>query len=83
MSPRDQFTHEEAVLLAKALAKAQARIVDLEEELKDSHEDKLRFRDYWLEDSEKVKQLEQANAALQSSLEMHEAANDITKDILP
>ena len=83
MSPRDQFTHEEAVLLAKALAKAQARIVDLEEELKDAHEEKLRFRDYWLEDSEKVKQLEQANASLQSSLEMHEAANDITKDILP
>jgi hypothetical protein len=59
MTPRDQFTHEEAVLLAKALAKAQARIVDLEQDLKDSEDEKNRYRDFWLEDSAKVKELEE------------------------
>jgi hypothetical protein len=81
MTPRNEFTQEEAVLLAKALAKCQAEIASLEEQLEDLGATKDQYRNYWLEECEKTKQLEEINAGLQSSVEMHEAANDITKDI--
>jgi hypothetical protein len=69
MSPRDKFTHEEAVLLAKALAKAQEEISRLEDMLEDANATKDLYRDYWVEECQKTKGLE-------ADLAKHSAPND-------
>ena len=81
MSPRDQFTHEEAVLLAKALAKAQEEISKLEEMLEDSNATKDKYRDYWLEECEKTKKLEAENERLKGNIESHESAKALPEQI--
>ena len=63
MTPRDQFTHEEGILLSKALAKAHEEISRLEEQLEDLGGTKDQYRNYWLEECEKTKGLEAALAA--------------------
>ena len=63
MTPHNQFTQEEAILFAKALAKAQAEIASLEEQLEDLGATKDQYRNYWLEECEKTKGLEAALAA--------------------
>jgi hypothetical protein len=63
MNNRDEFTQQEAVLFAKALAKAQAEIARLEEQLEDLGATKDQYRNYWLEECEKTKGLEAALAA--------------------
>ena len=81
MTPHNQFTHEEAVLLAKALAKAQARIFDLEASLDSVHATKDQYLNNWLEECEKTKGLEEANTSLYLRVEKMEHADLITKGI--
>jgi hypothetical protein len=58
MNNRDEFTQQEAVLFAKALAKAQAEITRLEEALDNLGGTKDQYRNYWLEECEKTRALE-------------------------
>jgi flagellar motility protein MotE (MotC chaperone) len=77
MTTRNEFTQEEAVLLAKALAKCQAEIASLEEQLEDLGATKDQYRNYWLEECEKTKGLEQENQMLKRIVEAHESAKDL------
>jgi hypothetical protein len=81
MNNRDEFTQQEAILFAKALAKCQAEIASLEEQLEDLGATKDQYRNYWLEECEKTKGLEEANTALHLRVEKMEHADLITKGI--
>jgi hypothetical protein len=58
------ITNEEAILIAKALAKSYARILELENTLKDVHSTKDQYLNYWLEECEKTKKLEDENSRM-------------------
>jgi hypothetical protein len=59
-----QFTKEEAILLAKALARAQENIDQLEDLLETTRKSRDNYRDYWLEECEKTKALEEMRDAV-------------------
>ena len=48
MSNQDEFTQQEAILFAKALAKAQAEIASLKEQLENLGETEDEYRKFWL-----------------------------------
>ena len=63
----DQITHEDGILLAKALAKAQARIIALEDDIEEIRDRSDTYRDWWTEEVAKVKELEEKLSDIQGA----------------